>query len=188
MPPDMAARSEAASSPLLRLDPQSLPLRFPDGAGRARGSAILYLDATRAVLRRRLASAAEAETVPISSYRGVAARVVPVGSQGAIRVSLELLHRDFALCVTLAVADDPADIAADWAAWARLLNLPVLFIDRDGAVTDHSDHQAFALRSPAKPRRRNLHPRRRPRFMLRRKPGSLAAPAQLSGREIIARH
>lgn len=167
------------------MDPLALPARFSIRSERA--ELAVFLEPARAVIQGRLSSGVPLFLdVPVSAYRGVAARLVPVGSDGALRVSLELLHADPALTLTLAVADDPADIAADWQAWGKALTLPLLLVTPDGKVTT-----AEVARRPAattQRRARRFLAGRRPRFLARRKTGRPGPAERLEAREIIARN
>ena len=74
--------------------------------------------------------------MPVAAYRGVAVRMEPIGDNGDVRVFVELLHADPTLTLPLVVADEPEEIAADWQAWGRALNLPLLVVGQDGTVGD----------------------------------------------------
>jgi hypothetical protein len=127
--------------------------------------------------------------VPLREYRGVAVRMEGNGAAGRVRVFLELLHADRMLTVPLTAADDPDGVAADWQAWGRRLDLPLLVVSPDGTVSAPlANLGSLTVYAPA-PRRRPAHFRaRRPRFLVRRKAGRAARAAKLTGREIIARN
>lgn len=177
----------------MRLDPYQLPARYslPDGmAGLPElGAAEVYLDRETAVMERRLGEAPRRISVPISAYRGIAARVEAIGVTGSIQVTLELLHFDKSLSVVLMQADDMDDVVADWQAWSRQFGLPLLMIEPDGTVRKISGAANRAQIGQPGPRRRSSVLRgRRPRFLMRRRPGLRAEPPVWSGeREIIAR-
>ncbi|MFO1185235.1 MAG: DUF6101 family protein [Bauldia sp.] len=166
------------------LNPQSLPYFAPPEATANPGTALLYLDRQRAVLRRAHSPSAVVHTVATSAYRGVAVRISPQGASGEIEAVVELYHRDPSLRVRLARNEDPSAIAADWQGWGEALALPLLFVDRDGTVTEHSE-QPMPLPIGSHPRRRRGG--RRPRFLQRRKVGIGPVEPRLSAREIIAR-
>jgi hypothetical protein len=123
-------------------------------------------------------------SLPVSDFSGIAARLVPVGDSGAIRVSLELLHRDPSLTVCLAIADDPGDIAADWQAWGTMFRLPLLLITPDGKVS--VERPGPDAPRPTVRRVRRFLAGRRTRFAARRKTGH-GRHEQVAGREMIAR-
>ncbi len=51
-------------------------------------------------------------------------------------VSIVLAHRDAALAVPVFTAPDGVDAIAEWRAWGRVLGLPLLVADADGALRD----------------------------------------------------
>jgi hypothetical protein len=127
--------------------------------------------------------------VPFSTYRGVAVRMEETRVAGRVRVYLELLHSDRSLTVPLSVADDPDGVAADWQEWGRVLGLPLLVIAADGTVSAPLSTLGSLSVFPPKLRRRPAHFRaRRPRFLVRRKPGRSVGLVHMTGREIIARN
>jgi len=178
----------AGSSWAYRLDPNLLPARASIGPGAAAGAAFI-IDRENAIIRRMAASGRSATfAVAVSAYAGVAVRVEPNGEAGSVRVFVELLHRDPSLTLPLVVADDPDQAAADWRAWGRALNLPLLVVAQDGSVTAPLATIGGIAAATAKPRRRHSYfAARRPRFLTRRKPGR-APSERIKGREIIARN
>lgn len=181
------AESRGAESGSTRLDPRALPYFAPPQVQDGLGAALLYLDGRRVLLRRANGPAALVHTVATSAYRGVAVRIAARGSAGAIEAVLELFHREPSLRVRLATSDDPAAIAAQWESWGEALQLPLLFVDRDGTVTEHSAERHLSVSAPCARRRRAFHGGRRPRFLQRRKVGVASGETRLAGREIIAR-
>lgn len=182
----IAGGASAGSSRAFRLDPFTLPVRHSGPSG-ARETAFV-LDRERAIVKRLIrAGQAVTVAVPVHAYDGVAVRMVPVGRAGRIRVIVELRHRDPALTLPLVVADEPEDVAADWRAWGRALNLPLLLIEQDGTVKTPLGRLGALTVARGKPRRRHsFFAGRRPRFLTRRKPGHARAPERVTGREIIA--
>jgi hypothetical protein len=109
------------------------------------------------------------------------------GQSGGLIVVVELMHRDPALSLPLVVADEPEDVAADWQAWGRALNLPLLVVTEDGTVKAPVDRIGALVVYESKPRRRySFFADRRPRFLVRRKPGRAGPMERVTGREIIA--
>jgi hypothetical protein len=166
-----------------RLDPFALPVRH--GEGRQ----AFMLDRDQALLRRTTRAGLPATlAVPVSAYRGVAVRMTPADEGGGLRVVVELMHRDPALSLPLAVAGEPEDVAADWIAWGRMLNLPLLVVEPDGGVRSAGSRLGAVLAGePGSRRNAGAFAGRRSRFARRRKTGSPWLKERLSGREIIAR-
>ncbi len=186
----MAGEATAGSSRVFRLDPHSLPVHGSAQCGGTADTAFI-LDRERAIVRRQRHAAVPplTLTVPLMSYRGVAVRIETAGTDGEVRVFVELLHKDPALTLPLIVGDEPEEVAADWQAWGRALGLPLLVIGQDGSVSEPLDDLGGVMAAPPKPRRRHsFFAGRRPRFLTRRKTGHRHPTETLSGREIIARN
>ena len=125
--------------------------------------------------------------VPISAYAGVSVRMVTRVDTKEICVVVELMHREVDLTVPLVVADEPEDVAADWQAWGRALNLPLLVIEQDGTIRSPVARiGALAVASTKARRRTSFLIGRRGRFLRRRKVGRPGPIERLVGREIIA--
>lgn len=123
----------------------------------------------------------------LAGYRGIAARVEPIDDE-RVSVTLELNHEDPDRSVLLVVADDPAEIVADWQAFSRNLELPMLLIEADGTVSEPLPHLGQVLVGRPRARRpRSDFAGRRPRFLVRRKTGWDRGREVLDGAEIIAR-
>lgn len=183
----------AGSSRMLRLDPFSLPVRFAAGDARADDQVrFVEVHRERVVMRRAVAGIPMAVSLPVTMYLGVAIRIVPPteGNDGAIAVVLE--HRDQALSVPLFFAPEATDILAEWQSWARVLGLPLLVHDGEGAFSEPFARMGAVRITKASPRRRRQTAMRsrRPRMLMRRKPGRPASqPTVFRGeREIIARN
>ncbi len=178
----LASGASAGSGRAFRLDPFTLPVRCPGTTG-------FTIDRDRVVVQRLGRGGRPATTiaVPVASYAGIAVRMSPVGTSGEIRVVVELMHRDPSLTLPLIVADQPEDVAADWQAWGRALNLPLLVIEQDGTVKMPLERVGALIVGYPKPRRRHSYfAARRPRFLTRRKSGRSGPMELLTGREIIA--
>lgn len=173
----------------LRVDPRVLPARFqvPTERGQpASADASVYLDERGVVVKRSLSGLPLTLSLPLDAYEGVAVRVVPEGAF-AMTASVELLHRDPDLSLPLLVTRDMEAAAEDWEAWATALKLPMLVVDLDGAARSIGRPAAIPMDRPLPRRRVNQFANRRPRFLVRRKPGTKAPMPVLSGlREIIA--
>lgn len=167
------------------------PARFPQQVSYelAGGNVSVTLDERGAVLRRTLPSSGLpiSFALPVRAFKGVAARAIDHGN-GDMTVTLELHHDDPELCIPLLVAHDLSDIAADWRSWSDAFNIPMLMVEADGVAHPLEDHIGDVRREPAQPRRRAANAmKHRPRFLCRRKTGSLGVAMKIEGKEIIAR-
>ena len=161
----------AGSSRALRLDPLSLPVRFDAHDSRAdSGVRQIELHRERVVLRRAIYGMRMAVNVRVRDFLGIALR--GIGDEQM----LVLVHRDPSLTIPLGVSSDRDEIAATWGMWSEIFALPQL--------------PEVKAREPAPRRRRhNAIRARRPKFLVRRRVGSLLNPANIhqGEREIIAR-
>ena len=173
----------------MRLDPYRLPQVVSYAARGAAGDVVVTLDHRGAVLRRRLDSSGLPVTValPARAFLGVAARAIE-DETGQVTVTLELHHNDPMLSVPLLVASDLEDVAADWRAWSIAFGLPMLLVEADGVARtlEESLASSVGILPPVERRQGRSTYARRPRFLMRRKPGSLGVRLVLEGREIIA--
>jgi Family of unknown function (DUF6101) len=180
----VAGEAAAGSSRGYRLDPFALPVRSISSPG----IQTFTLDRDRAVVRRPIAGRLATLAVPVRAYAGVAVRIEPWGHEGDVRVVVELMHDDPTLSLLLVVADEPGDVAADWIAWGRALNLPLLVVERDGTVRAPVDRiGGLTVSRPLTRRNRALFRGRRSRYIRRRKTGRSDRLEHFEGREIIAR-
>src|SRR5262249_14095522 len=153
----------AGSGRSFRLDPFTLPVRFSaafDGEAHD-----FVLDRERAVLKRPLRSGPPVTVaVPVTAYDGVAVRMEPLDVSGGIRVLVDLSPSPPPLPLPLVAAAEPADVAADWQAWGRTLNLPLLVVTEDGSVKTPLARVGALVVAEQKPRRRySFFADRRPR-------------------------
>ena len=181
----------AGSSRTLRLDPLALPVQFRAADASADEEVrLVEVHHEGVVVRRSVRGVAIAVALPVSAFLGVAIRLFPPDQTGGARVAVILEHRDPALSVPLFSATDSLDVLAEWQTWARIFAMPMLVADEDGTL-----REAFSMmgavradKPSARKRRRGSVARRRPRILLRRKPGSRCADAAVHReREIIAR-
>lgn len=173
----------------LRLDPFRLPQMVSYATRDAYGEVTFSVEQRGAVVRRVLERSGLPAVIalPPNAFQGVAARAIEDG-EGEVTVTLELMHRDPMLCVPLLVAHDLDDVAADWRAWAQAYRLPMLLVEADGVARTLEETLGGVLAGePAPRRRRRVYPVRRPRFLARRKAGSLGVRLVVQGEEIIAR-
>ena len=177
----------------LRLDPFLLPqqVSYPRReADAAKPESITFtVDVEGAVMKRKLNCGLPLSmALPAKAFRGVAARAFE-GEDGNTTVTLELLHRDEAMSVPLLVSNNLDDVAADWHSWSRTLRLPMLMIDVSGIVTTVQNTLGLLkVEEPSPRRRRHNAVKRRPRFLMRRKSGTVGEVVVLTADEIIARN
>ena len=161
----------AGSSRTIRLDPHSLPVSFEAHDQRADGSVRhIELHRERVILRRAVRGMRMAVNVRVSDFLGVAVRGLDDTKM------LVLAHRDPALSIPLCVSADRVEIDTAWQMWSAIFALPQLPEEK--------------VREPAQRRRRhNAIRARRPKFLVRRRPGGLLGDAGMyhGEREIIAR-
>ncbi|WP_099865214.1 DUF6101 family protein [Pararhizobium haloflavum] len=174
----------------LRLDPDHLPQQVSYCTRNQSGEIAITLDRRGAVLRRTLPVSGLPLSIalPARAFSGVAARAIDHGD-GDVTVTLELHHTDPELCVPLLVSHDLDDIAADWRAWSAAYALPMMMVEADGIARPLGAPSGRVALGPSRPRRRySFFADRRPRFLVRRKTGSLGiARLVIRGHEIIAR-
>lgn len=127
-------------------------------------------------------------SIEVSAFRAVAARL-SITEDDQLVAELVLLHRDPSLNLPMARSHDMEELAADWQMWAKRFNLPLILIEPDGAEQMISHRVGCVDVADPKPRRPHaMFAARRPRFLTRRKTGSIDTSNTLSGREIIARN
>jgi len=177
----------------LRLDPFSLPVRFEaaDEAADER-CRVVDLHRERVVVRRSVRGIRMALNMPVKSYRGVAIRLKGEAGQPPDGIAVVLEHSDPALSLPLFASADHEEIVAEWQSWGRVLGLPLLVADTDGALRQpFATLGAVRIEKPTlRRRRRSAIARRRPSRLMRRRPGKLPALPVVyrDEREIIARN
>lgn len=174
----------------MRLDPFRLPQMVSYATRDDYGDVTFTIDQRGAIIRRTLEMSGVPAIIalPAKAFRGVAARAME-DPDGNVTVTLELLHNDPMLSVPLLVADDLDDVAADWRAWAEAYRLPMLLIEADGIARTLEESLGAAIKTlpPQERRKGRISTTRRPRFLARRKAGSLGLRLVVDGQEIIAR-
>src|SRR3954469_22516617 len=188
----MAGVMSAGSSRALRLDPYSLPVRYMARDSGADGQVRnVELDRERIVLRREVRGISMKIGVLVTEFAGVTMRTLPPEGEEPAAVAIMLEHRDNGLTVPLFVATEGDDAMAQWKSWARVLGVPLLIADGDGALREpYRRISRPAVGQPApRRRRRNAIKWRRPSILMRRKTGRPSAnPSVYRGeREIVAR-
>jgi Family of unknown function (DUF6101) len=181
----------AGSSRCMRLDPLALPVRFRTAdAGADERVRLVELHRDGVILRRQVRGMSMAVTLPVSAFLGVAMRLGSPQSAQAGTVAVMLEHRDPALSVPLFTATDAIDIVAEWRRWANIFGIPLLVEGSDGTLREpFARLGAVRVAAPCgRRRRRGTLSKRRPRILMRRKPGRAGAREIHREREIIARH
>ncbi|MDZ5698859.1 DUF6101 family protein [Chelativorans sp. M5D2P16] len=173
----------------MRLDPFHLPQAVSYASHDDFGE-VTFTITQRGVRMRRLLDRSQLPVtfaLPPNAFRGVAARAIEE-EEGAVTVTLELLHKDPMLSVPLLVAGDLDDVAADWHAWAEAYRLPMLIVEADGVARTLDESIGHVKVEPPKKRRQGQAVRRRrARFLARRRLGTLGLRLVVGGEEIIAR-
>lgn len=181
----------AGSSRSFRLDPSNLPVRYSASltSGDDRIEATIIIDRDQAIVQQLSpVETAKIIRIPNNVFEGVAVHMTPLNQDGDIEIVVELMHRDPTLCLPLMIAEDPAEVAADWQEWGRILGLPLLMVEQDGTIVMPEDRPNTTTPRAPKPRRHHSHfAKRRPRFLTRRKTGRSDNLAIIEGREMIAR-
>ena len=165
-----------------RLAPQgeSVVAILPDARADGRRRRVEFSPA-RILIERSVAGVAMRLNLAPSAYRGVALGVVVEDGLPAYEVAL--VHADPELSARLALADRESDALAALGLWADWFALPKLIEGIDGVLIE--------METPRRPRparrRVDLARRRRPRFLVRRKPGAPARMATIreGEREIV---
>ncbi|HHZ10939.1 MAG TPA: hypothetical protein GX405_19405 [Rhizobiales bacterium] len=173
----------------MRLDPFRLPQVVSYATRDDFGDVTFTIDQRGAVVRRRLEMSGVPAIIalPAKAFLGVAARALE-DEDGNVTVTLELLHNDPLLSVPLLVAHDLDDVAVDWRAWAEAYRLPMLLIEADGIARTLEESLGAVRKAPVRERRQGRAANaRRPRFLARRKIGTLGMRLVIDGQEIIAR-
>ena len=188
----MGVDRPSGSSRALRLDPHALPVRYAARDSGADGQVrSIELDRERVVLRREVRGIQMKIGVNIREFAGVTMRTLPPEGEEPAAVAIMLEHRDGGLTVPLFVATEGDDAMAQWKSWGRVLGVPLLVADGDGALREPFRRIGrLGIGQPTPRRRRRAALKwRRPSILLRRKPGRPSdMPAVHRGeREIIAR-
>ena len=115
--------------------------------------------------------------VLVTEFAGVTMRTLPPEGEELAAVAIMLEHRDSGLSVPLFVATEGDDAMAQWKSWARVLGVPLLVADGDGALREPFRRIGrLAVGQPAPRRRRRSAVKwRRPSILMRRKPGRPSA-------------
>src|SRR3954468_9762170 len=150
----MAGVMSPGSSRALRLDPYNLPVHYAARDNGAEGQIRnVELDRERITLRREVRGISMKIGVRVAEFAGVTMRTLPPEGEEPAAVAIMLEHRDSGLSVPLFVATEGDDAMAQWKSWARVLGVPLLIADGDGALREpYRRIGRLALGQPA-PRR-----------------------------------
>jgi hypothetical protein len=141
------------------------------------------------VMERRVAGVAMRFAIPFARFKGVSLEVFLAAEAENCRIGVRLLHEDEDLSIVLYSAEDDSDVTAAWQFWGKRLGLPLLLRDGDGRYVEPYPRLGSLRVARPRPRRTPAHfAKRRPRFLVRRRPGRPAEhPVIHREREIIAR-
>lgn len=183
----------AGSGRAQRLDPLTLPVRFPASDAGADGQIRqIELHRERVILRRAVRGMRMTVGVPVAAFLGVSIRAGEATGEASRAMTVSLEHRDRALSIPLFTAADSDEAMTVWQSWARTLDLPPLIACDDGTLLPlyPGAGQVRFCQPACRKRRRTAISKRHPRIMLRRQFGGFgAAPTVHRGeREIIARN
>ena len=133
----MGVDRPSGSSRALRLDPYALPVRYAARDSGADGQIRdIELDRERVVLSREVRGIRMKIGVPVTEFAGVTMRTLPPEGDEPAAVAIMLEHRDIGLTVPLFVATEGDDAMAQWKSWGRVLGVPLLVADGDGALRE----------------------------------------------------
>src|ERR1043166_6976359 len=133
----MGADRSPGSGRGLRHGPHALPASYVARDGGADGQIRnIELDRERVVLRRAVRGIPMKVGVPMSDFRGVMLTTLPPDGEQPAAVAVMLEHRDSALSVPLFVANEGDEAMAEWKCWGRVLGVPLLVTDGDGALRE----------------------------------------------------
>ena len=172
-----------------RLDPERLPQKLIYATRDDYGDVQITVHQNGCVLKRQLEVSGLPLNIalPVNVFHGVTVRAVYGGPEQVV-LTMELTHLDPELCVPLFVGHDLEAAARDWQAWSDLLGLPMLLVDEDGVTRTLDESARNVVRDRTHPRRHHaFFAERRPRFLARRRMGTLGVRLTLDGEEIIAR-
>jgi hypothetical protein len=179
----------AGSGRTMRLDPFTLPVRFPARDAGADGQMRqVELDRDRVVLRRAVRGMRMKIRLAVDAFVGIT--LVPAGDGPAASIILD--HADPALSVPL-LDQAPLDEAiVMWRAWGRVLGLSLWQRGADGDVRQvcPGRRSLQIAKDTGRRRRRSVIRKRRPSILMRRKPGRHIGLSNVhrGEREIIARN
>jgi hypothetical protein len=186
----LSGGNPAGSSRQERLDPCALPVAFAT-SDVAAGVRFIELHRERVVMRRSVAGVVMAVRMPVSSYNGIALKLVRGRRGMAATVEVILEHKDPGLTLPLYVSEQGDEAMAEWRSWSEALGLPMLISDDEGLRAAQAMLGGVEVSKPRPRRRRHSAlKRRRPVFLVRRKAGKApeAMPVHRDEHEIIARN
>ena len=179
----------AGSGRTMRLDPYTLPVRFPARDAGADGQMRqVELDRDRVVLRRAVHGMRMKIRLAVDAFVGIT--LVPAGDDTAASIILD--HTDPGLSVPLLDQAPLDEAVVMWRAWGRVLGLSLWQRDADGDVRQvcPGRRSLQVVTETGRRRRRSAIKKRRPSILMRRKPGRHIGLSNVhrGEREIIARN
>jgi hypothetical protein len=125
------------------------------------------------MLRREVRGIPMKIGVNIQEFAGIALRTLPPEGDEPAAVAVMLEHRDNGLTVPLFVASEGDEAMAQWKSWGRVLGVPLLVTEANGALREPFRRIGrLSVGKPAPRRRRRAAIKwRRPAILMRRKPG-----------------
>ena len=172
-----------------RLDPARLPQKLVYATRDDRGEVQITVHQSGCVLKRPLQTSGLPLNIalPTSVFTGVTVRAMYDGPE-SLMVAMELTHTDPELSVPLFVGHNLESVAQDWQQWSDILGLPMQLVDEDGEIRTLDESARNVVGDRSHPRRHHaMFAERRPRFLARRRMGTLGCRMVLDGLEIIAR-
>ena len=192
--PAPIAGLDSINAPFKSLDYSAMPAirRYAARDGSADGQVRqVELDRDRVVLLRAVRGIPMKVRLPMNQFRGVTMRTLPPEGAEPAAVAVVLEHRDTGLSVPLFVAAEGDEAMAQWKSWGRVLGVPLLVVEGDGALREPFRRigRVNIGTSSARRKRRAAIRWRRPSILMRRKPGRPVVRPQVhrDEREIIAR-
>ncbi len=179
----------------LDIDPTRLPARFSLPVKTVSGTMLRARDRIEvnpgaiAVEREVPGGRSVRQTIRLQDFSGVAIRAELVGEhEDQFAISVNLHHRDPALCIPLHVSFDTSDVNARWQSWGRALGLPLLLPGGDSSWREPVQRLGkLAVNSPCARAPRRLMTGRKSAMSSVRETGQSGAQPVHQGAEIIAR-
>jgi hypothetical protein len=144
--------------------------------------------AERVVILHRMsrAGAPMRLAVPLDHYKGISADICY--TMNGLQCHIILAHENRDYEITLFSAQDDENILAEWNAFARRLELPLMIRSEHGDALARPQFGSLQTNGVSPRRARHMFLIRRPRFLRRRSSGKLSAALSVyKEREIIAR-
>ncbi len=113
--------------------------------------------------------------IPVTEFVGVAV-ATSISEEGVLTSSIELVHSDKELNYKVFEEEGNHNVVAEWQNWGKKLRLPLFIRAGDGSYMPYSQQVDGLMVGDMAPRRKlAAEASRRPRFLIRRKPGQSEA-------------